>query len=328
MADERYRKVLHTIRTSAHRGRRRSSEMPAVLCCCLLAAAAACHALPSTRVAPAQDVGLVSRIEERVAREPGAFVGVQYIDLGGHDTFGINADSVMHAASTMKLPVMMRLYRESDNGTLSLDSKVLLVNSFASITDGSRYALDPGVDSDSAMYRLVGDSVTVRELVRHMITRSSNLATNTLISLANPDSVNAMMRSLGAGRMRVLRGVEDQKAFDAGLNNTATAHDLGVLLQALETGRAASPAATAEMLAILSAQEFNQRIPAGLPPGTRVAHKTGDITAIAHDAAIVYPPTRPPYVLVVLTRGVARQPAADSLIADISREVYSHATSR
>jgi beta-lactamase class A len=284
--------------------------------------ATACR-MPVTTAAPESNVA--QRIESRVAMASGAQVGVAYIDLNSGDTLFINADSVMHAASTMKVPVMLRLYREADRNALSLDRKVLLVNKFASIVDGSSYSLDPAVDSDSAMYLEVGDSVTVRELVRHMITRSSNLATNTLIALANADSVNAMMRSFGATRMRVLRGVEDQNAFDANLNNTATARDLATLLRTLQTGRAASPRATGEMRAVLMAQEFNEKIPAGLPRGTPVAHKTGDITAIAHDAAIVFPAGRSPYVLVVLTKGIKQQSAADSLIADISRYVYEYA---
>lgn len=269
--------------------------------------------------------GLLQEVRARIAAVPGAFVEVAFVDLAQPaDTLYLNADAQVHAASTMKLPVMMRLYRESDRGHLDLDRYIKLVNDFASIVDSSHYALDPKVDSDSALYKVVGDSITVRELIRHMITRSSNLATNTLIALANPDSVNAMMQAFGATRMHVLRGVEDQKAFDRSLNNTATARDLGTLLTVLETGRSAPPAATSAMRGILLAQEFNEKIPAGLPAGVRVAHKTGDITGIAHDAAIVYPPGRAPYVLVVLTRGIQEQKVADGMIADISRMVYQH----
>jgi beta-lactamase class A len=305
--------------------RPRITDLAAVLrlaATCALVAGGGCRYQPASSVHPPD---LRDEIEARVARAPGALVGVAYIDLATGDTLFINADSLMHAASTMKVPVMMRLFRESDAGRLSLNQRILVVNRFTSIVDGSPYVQDPGVDSDSAMYKLVGDSVTVRELIQHMITRSSNLATNTLIALANPDSVNAMMRSLGARRMLVLRGVEDEKAFEKGLNNMATARDLAVLLRDIETGEAASPASTDSMRAILLAQQFNEKIPAGLPPGTRVAHKTGDITAIAHDAAIVYPANRKPYILVVLTRGIEKEPVADSLIADVSRIVYRHA---
>ena len=138
--------------------------------------------------------------------------------------------------------------------------------------------------------------------------------------------MNRTMRSLGAQRIQVLRGVEDGKAFERGLNNTTTARDLAIILQAIEEGRAASPAATREMLAILLAQEFNEKIPAGLPPGTRVAHKTGEITAVSHDAAIVFLSGRRPYVLVVLTRGIADGNKSSKLIADLSALIYEHST--
>lgn len=283
--------------------------------------------------APARpSVGLTSlpslraSIDALTARYPGTFVEAAYHDLGTGDTLYINADSLVHAASTMKIPVMMRLYAEADAGRLPLDRKLVVRNQFVSIVDASPYTLDAGDDSDSSMYRRIGDSVTVRELMQHMITRSSNLATNTLIALADPDSINAMMRRFGASKMVVLRGVEDLKAFDKGMNNMATARDLATLLKAIETGRAASPASTVAMRNTLLAQKFNEKIPAGLPPGVPVAHKTGEITAGSHDAAIVYPPGRRPYILVVLTRGFQRETTADSLIANISRDVYAYTT--
>lgn len=295
----------------------------------LLAAFALVAGCAPTRpavVAPTSLRSLRASIAALTATHPGTFVEVAYHDLGSGDTLYVNADSLVHAASTMKVPVMMRLYAEADAGRLPLDRKLLLQNHFTSIVDGSSYALDPGDDSDSAMYRQVGDSVTVRELMQHMITRSSNLATNTLIALADPDSVNAMMRRFGASKMLVLRGVEDQKAFDRALNNITTARDLATLLAAIQIGRAGTPAATDSMRSTLLAQAFNEKIPAGLPAGVPVAHKTGEITAISHDAAIVYPPGRAPYVLVVLTKGFNDSNVANSLIADISRLVYAYDT--
>jgi len=159
-----------------------------------------------------------------------------------------------------------------------------------------------------------------------MIERSSNLSTNMLIGLLDPVRVNRTAHALGADSIAVLRGVEDQKAFDKGLNNTTTARDLARLLGAIAGGRAASPTGTAEMLRILSAQEFNDGIPAGLPPGTRVAHKTGEITGIAHDAAIIFPPGRAPLVLVILTRGFLDRAHAMQLMGAIASVVYQEAT--
>ena len=263
-------------------------------------------------------------IDARVAASPGATVAVSYFDLETGQSLSINADSVFHAASTMKIPVMIEVLRRAQAGAFSLDQGILLVNRFASIADGSSYSLSAGDDGDSALYSRVGERVPVRDLMRRMITRSSNLATNQLIALVGAPQVTATARTLGAQRIQVLRGVEDQKAFDRGMINTTTSADLAALLIAIERGQALSAASSAEMRDILLAQEFNAKIPAGLPPGTRVAHKTGEITAVSHDAAVVYPAGRRPYVIVVLTKGLRQSAASSALIADISRIVYAN----
>lgn len=272
------------------------------------------------------DSTLEQMIGARISAVPNAQVSVAYLDLQSGDSLFIRADTVMHAASTMKVPVMVELYRRASEGGFSMDQRLLVVNHFASAVDGSPFELIPGEDSDTTLYKETGNRVPIRTLIHLMITRSSNLATNILISLAGPDRINVVLRSLGANAMTVRRGVQDIKAFDAGMINTATARDLAILLAALETGRVATPAATREMRDHLLADEFNDRIPAGLPPGTRVAHKTGEITAVAHDAAIVYPPGRKPYVLVVMTRGIPKAEDSARLSAEISRLVYARAT--
>jgi beta-lactamase class A len=265
---------------------------------------------------------LAARVGHRVALVPGARVGVVYLPLGGGEGLRLNADSSFHAASTMKVPVMVELLRQSERGGIRMDQPVLLVNSFASIADGTPFSVSPADDSDSTLYARVGERVPLRELMERMIVRSSNLATNAVIALADPARVTATLRALGATRMRVLRGVEDGRAYELGLNNVATAGDLAVVLRAIAEDRAASPAACATMRAVLERQEFNDEIPAGLPPGTRVAHKTGQITAVLHDAAIVYPPGGTPYVLVVLTSDIPDESVARALIVDVSRLVW------
>lgn len=269
------------------------------------------------------------RAAARVASVPGAFAGIYLRSLGDSAEWAINADSVFHAASTMKLPVMIEYFRQLDEGKFTADQAVRLENRFASIVDRSAYALDPGEDSDSALYERVGMQVPVRELVERMITHSSNLATNTVIQLVDAAKAQATARSLGAGAIMVRRGVEDGKAFEQGLNNTTTARDLAILLESLVGERAASPQACREMVAILEQQEFNEEIPAGLPPGTRVAHKTGDISGVLHDAAIVFPPEgRPPFVLVVLTRNIPEQAQARALIQDVARFAWEELVAR
>ena len=272
------------------------------------------------------DDSLRVRIERRIAAVTGSTVGVAYLDLVRRDSLYLNADERFHAASTMKVPVMIELFRRLDRGQLSLNKRIELRNEFASIVDGSPYSLNAADDSDSLVYQWVGTKVTLHDLLEHMITRSSNLATNTLIAVVGAPAANATARDLGARDMLVLRGVEDGKAYAAGMNNMTTARDLAVLMNAIEYGTAASPASTDSMRAVLLRQEFNGEIPAGLPPDTRVAHKTGQITGHLHDAAIIYPRRRSPYVLVVLTRGIDDEKVARSLIADISRLVYEHAT--
>ena len=277
--------------------------------------------LIGAQTAMAQDASapLRQRMLERIQAVPGAAVGVVFREVGSEATVLIDADSVFHAASTMKVPVMIEYFRQLDAGQLRKDQTLLLDTVFKSIVDGSRYSLGAGVDSDSSVFARVGQQVPLRWLVERMIVRSSNLATNALIELLDAKRVQATTVSLGATNMKVRRGVEDGKAFQQGLNNQTTARDLAVLLEAIENGKAASAPSSREMIDILARQEFNEEIPAGLPAGTKVAHKTGWITAVQHDAAIVYPPGRKPYVLVVLTRGIRDRAIAKTLIADLSR---------
>jgi beta-lactamase class A len=277
---------------------------------------------------PQQADTLRARIEARIAQVPGAVAGVAWRDLATGRSLDINADDSFHAASTMKVPVMIELFRQVDRGHLGLDQGILLVNEFHSLVDRSPFTVSAGDDSDSLMYTKIGQRVPVRELLERMIVRSSNLATNALIAIVGAERANATARELGARNIQVRRGVEDGKAYAAGLNNTTTAADLAALMAAIEQHRAASPRSCQAMREILLRQEFNGEIPAGVPPGTPVAHKTGSITAVLHDAAIVYPAGRAPYVLVVLTRNIRDERVARALIRDISRLVYERAVSR
>lgn len=263
-------------------------------------------------------------VRARIASVPGAAAGFAFRSLTRPDSLYINADTSFHAASTMKVPVMIEIFRRVDAGQLSLDQGILLVNQFGSIVDGSPYSLDPAEDSDSSMYRRVGNRVTVRELLERMIVRSSNLATNAIIALAGGEQVTATMRSLGARSIQVRRGVEDGKAYELGLNNTTTARDLGTIMASIERCESASQQSCGVMREILLRQEFNDEIPAGIPKGVKVAHKTGQITATLHDAAIVYPESGDAYVLVVLTGGIPDENVARSLIADISGIIWRY----
>ena len=248
-------------------------------------------------------------------------VGLALLPLDGRTGIAIQPDKEFHAASTMKVPVMIELFRQAETGLLTLDDPLAITNGFHSIVDGSVYQLSVGDDSDAEVYKNVGKTMTLRALCEAMITLSSNFAANLLIERLGVENIKATVTRLGAGGMHVLRGVGDQKAFDKGLNNSTTAGALGVLMLKIANAQAVSPKADAEMAAILKRQKFNDGIPAGLPPGTAVAHKTGTITKIHHDAAIVYGPH--PYVLVILVRGIQDQKISAALMAAVSREIWN-----
>ena len=263
--------------------------------------------------------GAQAQIEKRIA-ESHADVGITFRTLDGKSEYFFHPDEAFHAASTMKVPVMIELFHQVQEGKLHLDDTVTIRNEFHSIVDGSLFKLDPAVDSETELYKADGQSRTIAQLCDLMITVSSNLATNLIIEKLGVENIRNSVQMLHADGMHVLRGVEDQKAYDQGLNNTTTARGLQILLTAIAENKAVDASASRQMVETLERQKFNEGIPAGLPPGTQVAHKTGEITKIHHDAAIVYAPR--PFVLVILVRGIEDMKQSSALMADITRALY------
>src|SRR5207237_7554516 len=165
-----------------------------------------------------------------------------------------------------------------------------------------------------------------RELWEAMITGSSNLAANLLIERLGRKNIQSTTDGLGAAGMHALRGVEDGQAFQKGLNNTTDARSLMTLMEKIARGEAVDKAASDEMIAVLKRQRFHDRIPAGLPAGVPIAHKTGEITKIQHDAAIVY--AERPFVLVILIRGLEDAKKGSALAAEITRTIYARLKAR
>lgn len=267
-----------------------------------------------------QPIGPVEREIRGLIEESGAEVAVAFRTLNEATELFIAPELVFHAASTMKIPVMFELFQQAEDGKLSLDDQVTVSNQFHSIVDGSPFSLQVEDDSDDEIYSAIGQPRTLGQLCEAMITVSSNLATNLLIEHLGVDRVQAHVDRLGAGGMRVLRGVEDGLAYRAGMSNTTTARGLFTLLDKLAHGEVVSHQASVTMIRTLMRQKFNEAIPAGLPSGTAVAHKTGQITQIHHDGGIVY--TDNPFVLVVLVRGIEDDQVSAKLIADITGVLY------
>jgi beta-lactamase class A len=283
--------------------------------------------VPAEQVRPTQAFAsdlapLEQAVRARIAAEPGEY-GIVAIDLETGRSFGINDHLVMHAASTMKVPVLLELYRQAAAGIIDLDAGVGISNRFRSIADASYYSLTAADDSEAGLYTMIGRSATFRDLATRMIVRSSNLATNTLIDTLHATRIQQTTDRVGGQDMRVLRGVEDGPAFRAGMNNSTTARAYANVLASLARCDVMPRRHCSEIIDILAAQEFNEMIPAGLPAGIRVANKRGWITGIEHDGGIIMPVNSPPFVLVVLTRGAADKDAAHRVAADVARLAWS-----
>jgi len=263
---------------------------------------------------------LKENIVQTLSKQEGTFA-VAFKDLSTGKELLINDTITFHAASTMKTPVLIEVYRQAAEGKFSLTDSIELKNEFKSIADGSFYKLDSTDDSEKELYKHIGEQRTIDSLVYQMIIVSSNFATNLLIEKLGVENIRNTVTQLGAEGMQVLRGVEDQKAFDKGLNNSTTARGLMVLFERIGSGTAVGRKPDAAMVDILKRQKFNDGIPAGLPKNVAVAHKTGNITRIHHDAGIVF--AKRPYVLVILVRGRQDSKQSGALMAKMSRAVYN-----
>jgi beta-lactamase class A len=287
----------------------------------VLGAAFAAAAIAPSVCAQTDKLAAAEAAIEKHIDESNADVGVSFRTLDGKSEWEFQADQFFHAASTMKVPVMIELFRQQKEGMLDLSDSLPIRNEFHSIVDASVYKLDLADDSEAELYKAEGQTRTISQLCDLMITVSSNLATNLIIQKLGIANIRSTVDSFGATGVQVRRGVEDQKAFDKSLNNTTTPRGLQILLTAIAQGKAVSPEASRQMIEILERQKFNEGIPAGLPAGTRVAHKTGEITKIHHDAAIVF--AARPFVLVILVRGMADKKDSAALMAYITRRLYA-----
>ena len=226
-------------------------------------------------------------------------------------------DARHYAASTMKVAVLCALYRTAEAGALDLDRPVPVVNDFASAQPSApRFSIDRADDQDDEVWDRLGTTATLRWLARRMIVRSSNLATNLVLAHVGVAAAGEVLRLVGAADSTVRRGIADAAARDAGIDNTVTAHDLATLfgriaLDAAGTGppavasgtvtRLGAPETCEAVLDVLLAQERREDLAAGLPPGTRVAHKNGWVTGVRHAAGVVFPDDAPAYVIAVCT---------------------------
>ena len=253
-------------------------------------------------------------------------VAVAVYDFEHHTTWSINPARWFHAASTIKVPVLLGGYDAIEQHRFDPISRVHVRNRFISVVDGRPYRVPRSSDANAEVQAAIGRMLTVHELAEHMIVTSSNLATNLLLDLVGIEAARASLARLHVSGIDLRRGVEDESAWEAGINNRVTAAGLCETLRLVEEGKAISADASKAMLDILHQQRFRSGIPAGLPEDARVAHKTGEISTVAHDAGIVYLDGRDAYVVVILTEWAPDVNARQETIARISRAVYEYMT--
>jgi beta-lactamase class A len=273
---------------------------------------------------PGEDAiaALHARLDALERRAGARSLAVAVYDTGTHLNFRRHSERWFHAASTIKVAILLGVYASIHRGWLLPQSRVHVRNRFLSAVDGTPFRVLADRDANSEVHDAIGKMMRVTNLALHMIATSSNLATNLLLDLVGLDTVQRALDELAIDGIDIRRGVEDERAFEHGINNRVTADGLVQLLRLIAEERAFSPERSREMLGILHAQEFKNGIPARLPRAVRVAHKTGDISTIAHDAGVVYPPDRSPYVIAVLTEWDPDASGRSATIAEVSHAVY------
>ncbi len=279
-------------------------------------------------MASTEDERLQKRLTE-IGKETGArALSVAYHDYETRTQWSYQGDRWFHAASTIKVPVLVGVLGAVHHGRITLGSRLHVRNRFLSVANGKPFRVESGRDANSEVHQHLGKTMRVEDLAFHMIVTSSNLATNLLIGLVGLEEMQASLRELELDEgVELHRGVEDEAAFEAGISNRVTASGMLRVLRLIEEGRAFDVECSAKMLEILHEQEFRSGIPAGVPDDARVANKTGEISTIAHDAGIVYLPRRKPYAVVVLTEWDAKETGRRSeTIKRVSRAVYHHLT--
>ncbi len=272
------------------------------------------------------EAALQTRIEEIRASSGLQALAVNVHDFESGRQFSQEDDRWFHAASTMKVAMLLALFAAAESGGARLEDRLHVRNRFRSIADRSIFNIARDRDADPTVHRRIGRSMKLIELAHPMITRSSNLATNLLLDHLTPAAVQQMLARAGVDGLKIVRGVEDNAAFAQGLNNLATARGLVQVFRLLRDDHFFQETSRRQMLDILLAQEFNGMIPALLPPSTQVAHKTGEIATCTHDAGLVLLPGRRPYAVAILTQHSPEAEAPQKAVAKVSRAIYEFVT--
>lgn len=260
-------------------------------------------------------------VERLMGQGKARAIAVAAHDLESGLRFSLRGDRWFHAASTIKVAVLLAVFRAADEGRLHLDDSLHVRNRFISVADGDPFRLSPDSDAMPELYQLVGRTAKISTLAEGMITASSNLATNLLLDFVGVEYARKVLRDAQVDGVELRRGVEDHAAHDRGINNEVTADGLVRLLSAVR-GDFLRNESKEQAIRILLEQRFNSMLPARLPAHAAVAHKTGEISTACHDMGIVYLPEREPYIAVVLTEFDSEGDGRREIVAAISGAIY------
>jgi len=270
-------------------------------------------------------VSLREAVEKIAGESKARAVAVALLDFDSGLRFSLAGDRWFHAASTIKVAVLLAIFRAADEGRLRLDDSLHVRNRFSSAADGSPFRLDSDSDALPELHQAIGRTVNISALAEGMIAASSNLATNLLLDLVGVEYARNVLRGAQVSGVELRRGVEDHAAHQRGIDNQVTADGLLTLLCAVR-GNFLSTESREHAIRILLAQRFKSMIPAGLPAHATVAHKTGEISTACHDMGIVYLPERQPYIAVILTEFDSEQNGRRETVAAISEVIHCSLT--
>lgn len=247
-----------------------------------------------------------SLVEDAVGSvSTGITVGVSILAPDG-SRWSHNGSRKFHAASTVKVPLMVEIYRQVERGERSLDEIHVL--------------RDKARGSGVLLHMHEGLEVTLRDLVYLMISISDNTATNMLIRLATMDAVNQLMPELGMTGSNLDREMKGRAPDGGEAENWATPDDYVAVIRSILDGRAASRESCDQMIAMLELQQNRRRLARYLPvdDAIRWGSKTGTIPGVVNDVGFITSPAGT-LVLAVYCDGLSSFVPGEKIIGDISR---------
>src|SRR4030095_15378999 len=257
-----------------------------------------------------------TRVHDIVDKFDGV-IGIAILDLTDGRTFSLNADRVFPTASSIKIAILVELYRQDQETHSGANGKARLDDT---------YTFDPKdlVEDSRIMAGLTAGvtHLTNRDLAQFMVAVSDNAAANVLIDRVGKDNVNAMLRSLGLSKTMLRRKMIDIVAARRGDENVATPQEMVRLLEAIYKDKVLTKESTAALMKQLSTLKQSY-IPRLLPESVQVANKPGELEAVRTDSGIVFAANRP-FAISVMTAYDREQRSAERAISEVALEAYHY----